>query len=120
MNKIQKAKHNQENKRKKIRAGETWSINDAATRGHKSTITGIKDNEIRHIPRTHVDRTRNMKNIELQENPQKGDSRKAYIVPSVQHTMAKYVGKKQDGEDIKNPIDKSIIRHLKKQDKNKK
>lgn len=107
-------------KKSKARAGETWSINDAATRGHKSTITKVKNAEIRHIPRTHKPITRNIKNIELKENPQKSDERKTYILPKVQRTNIKYVGKKRNNEDIKNPIDKSIIRHLKKNDKKNK
>lgn len=75
--------------------------------------------EIRHVPRTHKPVTRNINNIELNENPQKDDNRKSYIVAKVQKTNPKYLGKKHLNEDIKNPVDKSIIRHLKKQDKKK-
>ncbi len=120
MDKRQQAKKNQERKLKRIRAGETWSINDVRTRGHKATITKVKNDEVRHIPRTHQPITRRMKNIQLQENPQKSDKRKTYILPKVQKTSFKYLGKKQKGEDIKNPVDKSIIRHLKKQDRKNK
>lgn len=102
------------------RAGETWSINDKKTRGHKSTLTKVGRYEVSHIPRTHTPVTRNKKNIELRENPQKNDKRKAYILSKVQKTKSKYLGKKQKDEDIKNPVDKSVIRHLKKQDKKKK
>lgn len=105
---------------KKARAGETWSINDSKTRGHKSTLTDVGPDEVSHIPRTHTPVTRNEKNIELRENPQKNDKRKAYILPKVQKTKPKYLGKRQKNEDIKNPVDKSIIRHLKKQDKKNK
>lgn len=101
------------------RAGETWSINDSKTRGHKSTITKVKNDKISHIPRTHTPITRKMKNIELKENPQKNDKRKAYILPKVQKTTSKFLGKRQQNEDIKNPIDKSVLRHLKKLDKKK-
>lgn len=101
------------------RASETWSINDSKTRGHKSTITKVKHDEIRHIPRTHTPITRKMKNIELNENPQKNDKRKAYILPKVQKTTPKFLGKRHKNEDIKNPIDKSVLRQLKKQDKKK-
>ena len=120
MDKRQQAKKNQERKLKRIRAGETWSINDVRTRGHKATITKVKNDEVRHIPRTHQPVTRKIKNIELQENPQKSDKKKAYILPRVQKTSIKYLGKRQKCEDIKNPVDKSIIRHLKKQDKKNK
>ncbi len=102
---------------KKVRAGETWTINDGKTRGHKSTITKVKGNEIRHIPRTHSPITSKKGNIPLHENPQKSDGRKAYIAPKVRKSNIKHVGKKQENQDIKNPVDKSVLRHLKKQDK---
>lgn len=117
---VKQAKENLlEKQNKEIRAGETWSINDSITRGHKSTITNIKNDQVKHIPRTHSPKTRKMRNIKLQENPakNKGDNKDTYILPKVQITNMKYVGKKHIDEDIKNPVDKSIIRHLKKEDK---
>lgn len=105
---------------KKVRAGETWTINDVKTRGHKAVITKVKGQEVSHIPRTHSPTTRKHKNIPLQENPQKSDSRKAYISPRVQKSNIKNVGKKQINQDIKNPIDKSVVRHLKKEDRKRK
>ncbi len=103
-----------------VRAGETRRINDAVTRGHKSTITSVKNGVVKHDPRTHQPSTRNMHNIKLKENPNPNDSKDAYILPKIQKTHMKYVGKKIEGEDIKNPVDKSVLRHLKKQDKKKK
>lgn len=105
---------------KRVRAGETWTINDKQTRGHKSTITEVKGEEIRHVPRTHSPKTRRENNIPLQDNPQKSDNRKAYIASKVRKTNIKNVGKKQENQDIKNPIDKSLMRHIKKQDKHRK
>ena len=99
-----------------VKAGETWTINDALTRGHKSSITKRKGNEFEHIPRTHKPFTRGRKNIKLQENPQKDDNRDCFILPKVQTSKVKDLGKKQN-EPITNPIDKSIIRHLKKEHK---
>ena len=105
---------------KKVRAGETRRINDAKTRGHKSTITNVINETVEHAPRTHASTTRNMKNIELQENPDPKDKKKSYMLPKIQKTNIKNVGKKIRGEDIKNPVDKSILRHLKNQEKKKK
>ncbi len=105
---------------RKVRAGETWTINDISTRGHKSTITKVKGDEIRHIPRTHSPTTRRRTNIPLQENPQKGNRQKTYILSKVQKTKRKNIGKKHINQDIKNPIDKSVIRHMKKVDKKRK
>ena len=102
---------------KKVRPGETWTINDGKTRGHKSTITKVKGNEVRHIPRTHSPTTSKKRNIPLQENPQKSDNRKTYIAPRVRKSNLRNVGKRQINQDIKNPVDKSVLRHLKKQDK---
>lgn len=107
-------------KTRKVRAGETWTINDRRTAGHKSTITKVKNDEVRHIPRTHSPTTRKHKNIKLQENPQKGDVEDSYIVRKVQITNIRKIGKQQKNQDIKNPIDKSVIRHIKKQDKKRK
>lgn len=109
-----------ESKKYSIRAGDTWTINDRNTAGHKSTITKVKGEEIRHIPRTHAPTTRRHNNLRLQENPRKDDPRESYILRKVQKTSIKKVGKQHKGEDIKNPIDKSVIRHLKKKDKKNK
>ena len=105
---------------KRARPGETWTINDINTRGHKSTITKIKGEEVRHIPRSHAPTFRGRRNIQLQENPQKGDKQKAYILSKVQTTSRKNLGKQQFDQDIKNATDKSVIRHLKHVDKKRK
>ena len=102
-----------------VRPGETWSINDSKTRGHKSTITRVKNGIVHHVPRTHSPITRNKHNIPLQENPNPYDSRQSYVIPQVQRTEYKNIGKKQENQNINNSIDKSIIRHLKNVDKKK-
>ena len=56
-------------KRKEVRAGEIWVINDIRTRGHKSRITRSKDEVVEHIPITHSPETRRIKNIPLKSNP---------------------------------------------------
>lgn len=104
-------------KRKEVRAGEIWVINDGKTRGHKSRITRNKPDMIEHIPITHSPETRKMKNVPLQENPKPGDVNKAYILPKVQTSQKKYLGRKHPEYVIKNPIDKSVIRHIKKKGK---
>lgn len=104
-------------KRKEVKAGEIWVINDAKTRGHKTRITRNKKEVVEHIPITHKPETRRMKNIPLQENPKKGDNEIAYILPKVQTSQKKHLGKKHPEYVIKNPIDKSIIRHIKKKGK---
>lgn len=110
----QVAKNNLRGKRQFARAGEFWTINDGKTRGHKSLITTRKDNDINHIPITHSPTTRKMKNIKLQENPDKHDKRDSYILPKTQKSTIKDLGKKQAGMKISNPTDKSVIRHIKK------
>lgn len=109
----------QNSKSRIVRPGETWSINDSKTRGHKSTITDVKNGVVHHIPRTHSPVTRNEHNIPLQVNPDPNDSRQSYVVSKVQRTDYKNIGKKQQNQDIKNPIDKSLIRHLKNVDRHK-
>lgn len=101
-----------------VRAGDTWTINDSETRGHKSSITKRKGEIIEHVPRTHSERTNRKRNIKLQENPQKEDERDCFIVSKVRTSKVKDLGKKHD-EPIKNPIDKSVLRHLKKEHKRK-
>ncbi len=100
------------------RAGEVWNVNDKFTRGHKSQITKRKGVIIEHIPRTHKSKTRNMRNVKLQQNPQPGDKRDCYVLPKVQKTNIKNLGKKHN-EPIKNSIDKSVIRHIKNNNKKK-
>ena len=103
--------------KKNVRAGEIWVINDIRTRGHKTRITRNKKETVEHIPITHSQKTRRMKNIPLNENPKKGEVDKAYILPKVQTSQKKYLGRKHPEYVIKNPIDKSIIRHIKKKGK---
>ncbi len=108
-------------KKDSVRAGDTWTINDARTRGHKSSITKRKGDEVEHVPRTHVSEIPRLgyKNNKLQENPQKDDKSDCYLLPEVQTSKVKNLGKKHD-EPIKNPIDKSVLRHTKKMHKKKK
>lgn len=103
-----------------VRAGDTWTINDSKTRGHKSSITKRKGDTVEHIPRTHSAEVKRYgyKNHKLQENPQKNDKRDCYILPKVQTSKIKDLGKKHD-EPIKNAVDKSVIRHMKKTHKRK-
>lgn len=107
-------------KKEKARAGEWHRIHDKRTSGHKSLITKVKKNGlIEHIPTTHAPKTRNQRNIKLKENPQKGKTEDSYIIPKVQKTTSKYVGKKQTDMEIKNTTDKSVIRHIKNKSKKK-
>ena len=114
-------KNNKENQKSQqrieVRAGEIWVINDIRTRGHKSHITRSKNNVVEHIPITHSPETRKMKNIPLRKNPNPQDNKQSYILPKVQVSQKKYLGRKHPEYKIKNPIDKSIIRHIKKKGK---
>ena len=101
-------------KRKEVRAGEIWVINDIRTRGHKSRITRSKDEVVEHIPITHSPETRRIKNIPLKSNPNPKDDKQAYILPKVQVSEKKYLGRKHPEYVIKNPIDKSVVRHITK------
>lgn len=108
-------------KQRMARAGEIWSINDAETRGHKSILTKIKrkNDTVDHIPTTHSPKTKKMKNIQLQKNLNINDNSDAYILPKLKNTHLSNLGKKYNNFKMSNPIDKSIVRHIKKQ-KNKK
>lgn len=120
MNKYQKARNLIKNKKQLIREGEWYRVHDKRTAGHKSIITKVnKNGNIEHVPITHSPRTRGIKNIKLQENPQKGKQELAYVVKNAQKTQIAKVGKKQDDMKIKNATDKSIIRHIKNNAKNK-
>lgn len=107
-------------KRKEVRAGEIWVINDGKTKGHKTLITKNSENFVKHIPITHSPFTRKIKNYELEENPKEGDLRKSHILTRVQISQKKYLGREHPEYKIKNPIDKSKIRHVKKKSKQKK
>ena len=103
--------------KKIVRAGEIWSINDGKTRGHKSIITKNKQETVLHIPITHSPVTRKMKNIKLQENPNFADIRPSYILPRLQKSQKKFLGRQHSEMKIKNASDKSVIRHIKKKSK---
>ena len=103
--------------RKQVKAGEIWSINDGKTRGHKSRITKNKTDVVEHIPITHSPETRRMKNIPLQENPNPQDDRRSYVLPKIQVSQKKYLGRNHPELRIINPTDKSVLRYIKKKGK---
>ncbi|MBQ3492501.1 MAG: hypothetical protein IJA88_00155 [Clostridia bacterium] len=117
------------NRLKFARAGEVWSVNDKDTAGHKSVILSNnkadrKKGEVKHSPITHAPTTRKMKNIILQENPDHKNAKKgdkpSYILPKAQISKNTVKAQKRDYVKIKNPIDKSIRRHIQKVSKGKK
>ncbi len=110
-------------KRKQVKAGEFLSINDVRTRGHKSLIVSANKKErkketFKHLPITHSPTTRRLKNISLIENPE-GVDEQSYILPKVQKSRLSddVLGKKHPNTKIKNSIDKSIVRNVKKKSK---
>lgn len=106
--------------RKKIaRRGEVWSINDKNTCGHNSFIVkGNKNSStVSHLPITHSPRTRKMKNIILNSNPNENEFDDSYILPKIQKSKEKYLGRKTESLRIKDPVDKSVRRHIEKRNK---
>lgn len=106
-------------KKKVARRGEIWAINDINTRGHNSVITkGNKNCDyVNHIPITHSPTTRRLKNIRLNSNPNVCDKLDSYILPKVQRSNEKYLGKKRENLSIKNPVDKAKRRNVEKRSK---
>lgn len=106
-------------KKKIARRGEIWSINDKNTRGHNSLI--IKGNKnvskVFHLPITHSPHTRKMKNIKLNSNPNKNETDDSYILPKIQNSKEKHLGRKTESLKIKDPVDKSIRRNIEKRNK---
>lgn len=108
---------------KNAKSGEAWCINDKRTSGHTSIILSHnkaqrKKGEVIHSPITHAEKTRGEKNIELKENPDKLNSKQnekpSHILAIAQVSKEKTKAKKREGFSIKNPVDKSIKRHIKK------
>lgn len=98
----------------KIRAGEFASINTASASGHKGDIAKRKKNgKITTFTITHSPYTHGRKNIQLKENPQPNDKRKAYVVKKPKKVTDKNIGKRHPEMKIKNSTDKSIMRKLK-------
>lgn len=93
------------------------SINTTAARGHKTKIKINKKGVILGATITHSPITANKKNIPLQENPQNGHSEQAYVVRKQTKTTIKNTGKIHSDIKTKNPIDKSIMRHIIKKKK---
>ena len=108
-------------RKKFAKRGEVWSINDKNTRGHNSLI--IKGNKnsstVSHLPITHSPQTRKMKNIKLNSNPNKNEFDDSFILPKIQKTKEKHLGRKTESLKIKDPIDKSVIRNIEKRNKRK-
>ena len=106
-------------KQKIARKGEFWSINDIRTRGHKTYIVkGNRNREyVLHLPITHHDTTRNMKNKKLVNNPEVNKYDDSYILPKVHKSHERSLGKKQKNVQIKNTTDKSVVRNIIKRNK---
>ncbi len=108
--------------KKVAKRGEIWSINDKNTRGHNSLIVkgNKKKNNVSHLPITHAPKTRRLKNIQLNSNPNFSDPSTSYILPKVQISKSKHLGRKNESLKIKDPIDKSIVRNIEKRYKRNK
>lgn len=106
-------------KKKIARRGEVWSINDKNTRGHNSLIVkGNKNSStVLHLPITHSTHTRKMKNVKLNTNPNKNETDDSYILPKIQKSKEKHLGRKTESLRIKDPVDKSVRRHIEKRNK---
>lgn len=104
-------------KNKSVRAGDYWSVNDSFGRGHPSIITKRRKKKVEHISITHSPTTRKRKNVKLRKNPKTGDTSDSYIVPKVATARISDLGKKHNDISIKDPVDKSVIRHIKKKRK---
>ena len=99
--------------------GEIWSINDKNTRGHNSLILkgNKKNSTVSHLPITHSPKTRKMKNVKLNTNPNKNETDDSYILPKVQRSNEKHLGRKTESLKIKDPVDKSVRRYIEKRNK---
>ena len=98
--------------RANARAGEIWSVNNNIMRGHKGQILRRRNNKLELAELTHSSK---YGNLLLEENPQRDDDRKAYVVRKKQHATVRSLGKYHPDMRIKHPKDKSKIRHIKKQ-----
>lgn len=107
-------------KYKKVQKGKVYAVNNKRIRGHKSLIINLSEFDIDTIVFTHAPVTRRIPNIRLQENPdptdfdENGNLRETYILKSIQRANIKELGKSYPNFKIKNSVDKSIIRHIKK------
>ena len=104
-----------DDKKKVIRSGDFYSINTKRAKGHKGQLRKLKKNGTADsVIVTHSKYTRGRKNIELCENPQPGDTRKAYLVPKPEKVKIKQVGKHHPDMKIKNKTDKAKARNVAK------
>lgn len=104
----------------KVRRGEVFAINNKNIRGHRSLIINLDDFNIDTIVFTHSMKTRNIPNIKLQVNPDSkdideyGNIRDTFILKNIQKANIKDLGKYYQNFRVKNPVDKSVIRHISK------
>lgn len=110
-----------EKNQKRVKQGQTYSINTKAHRGHKGNVVKKKHNgTIEVVVFTHSPKTRGINNIKLQINPQAGDTEESYVLPEVQKVGVGKAGKYHKDMTLKNPIDKSVRRNLQQKSKRKK
>ena len=103
---------------KRVKQGQTYSINTKKHSGHKGNVVKKKHNgTVEVIIFTHASNTRGRANIRLQENPQKGDSAPSYILPTIQKVGVERAGKFHNDMTLKSKTDKSIRRNLQKKSK---
>lgn len=120
MKKVSRIYVNGLNLKRQARAGEFYSINNKNIKGHIGEITKVnKNGEIEVVILTHAKRTFGKKNIQLIENPNPLDEKKAYVVKHRQSVNIKQVGTKRDNLKITNVRDKSLIRKIKSSKKKK-
>lgn len=101
-------------KRKDIKAGECATINQKGINGHKGLFGKVRKNGTADaVILTHAPRSFGKKNIRLNENPEHGDPKPAYVVRKKKKINIKKVGKKHPNIKVKNKVDKSIIRKIK-------
>ena len=106
--------------KRQIKRGHFYSINNKSVNGHKGRIVNVKKGRVKVVSITHSKRiksktrnkTRTEKTILLNQNPDRSDSRRAYVSKKPRYASLNQVGKHHPDMRVTDKRDKSLFRKI--------
>lgn len=107
-------------KNKNIKRGHFYSINNKSINGHRGRVVNVKKGRVKVVSITHSKKiksktrkkTKTEKTILLNQNPDRGDSRKAYVSKRPKYARVNQVGKHHPEMKVTDKRDKSLFRKI--------
>lgn len=106
--------------KRQIKRGHFYSINNKSVSGHRGRVVNVRKGRVKVVSITHSTRikrkngkkSRTEKTIPLNQNPNKSDSRKAYVSRNPKYASIKQVGKHHPDMRVTDKQDKSLFRKI--------